>query len=82
MEITAKGDGPMNLEANQIVEGHEQIEIEDNFETAFWILMGFSGFSGFMWGGLAVGAFGLWPGLLAVASTIATIGLVRRALCL
>ena len=32
MEITAKGDGPMNLEANQI---EAEIEIEDNFETAF-----------------------------------------------
>ena len=51
MEITAKGDGIWNLEANQIVEGHEQIEIEDNFETAFWIVT---------WGGLAVGALLGW----------------------
>ena len=29
----------MNLEANQIVEGHEQIEIEDNFETALILII-------------------------------------------
>ena len=41
MEITAKGDGPMTLGANQIVEGHEQIahEIEDNFETALILII-------------------------------------------
>ena len=41
MEITAKGDCPMTLEANQIVEGHEQIanEIEDNFETALILII-------------------------------------------
>ena len=41
MEISAKGDGPMIFEANQVIDGQVQNtdEIEDNFATALILII-------------------------------------------
>ena len=41
MEISAKGDGPMIFEANQVIDGQAQNtdEIEDNFATALILII-------------------------------------------